>query len=72
MAITGVKNFTAGAVLTASDVNQYLSRGVFVFASAAARTSAFSAAGITLTEGWVSYLQDTNHVEYYEIGRAHV
>ena len=26
----------------------------------------FSAAGITLTEGWVSYLQDTNHVEYYD------
>ena len=66
MAITGVKNFTAGAVLTASDVNQYLSRGVFVFASAAARTSAFSAAGITLSEGWFSYLTDTNSTEYYD------
>ena len=66
MAITGVKTFTAGSVLTASDVNQYLSRGVFVFASAAARTTAFSSASITLTEGWVSYLQDTNAVEVYD------
>lgn len=66
MAITGVKTFTAGSVLTASDVNQYLARGVFVFASAAARTTAFTAASITLTEGWVSYLQDTNAVEVYD------
>lgn len=66
MAITGVKKFAAGAVLTASDTNQYLSRGVFVFASAAARTSAFSTAGITLEEGWTSYLLDTNQVEIYD------
>lgn len=64
MAITGVKNFQAGAILTAADLNTY-NRGVFVFASAAARTSAFSSAGITLTEGWMSYLVDTNSTEVY-------
>jgi hypothetical protein len=65
MAITGVKNFQAGAILTAADLNTY-NRGVFVFANAAARTSAFSSAGITLTEGWFSYLTDTNSTEYYD------
>ena len=65
MAITGVKNFQAGAILTAADLNTY-NRGVFVFASAAARTSAFSSAGITLAEGWFSYLTDTNSTEYYD------
>ena len=65
MAITGVKNFQAGAILTAADLNTY-NRGVFVFASSAARTSAFTSAGITLTEGWFSYLTDTNSTEYYD------
>ena len=65
MAITGVKNFQIGAILTAADLNTY-NRGVFVFASAAARTSAFSSAGITLAEGWFSYLVDTNSTEYYD------
>jgi len=65
VAITGVKNFQAGAILTAADLNTY-NRGVFVFASSAARTSAFSSAGITLTEGWFSYLTDTNSTEYYD------
>ena len=65
MAITGVKNFQIGAILTAADLNTY-NRGVFVFASSAARTSAFSSAGITLAEGWFSYLVDTNSTEYYD------
>ena len=64
MSITGVKNFQIGAILTAADLNTY-NRGVFVFASAAARTSAFSSAGITLAEGWFSYLVDTNSTEFY-------
>lgn len=65
MAITGVKNFQIGAILTAADLNTY-NRGVFVFADSAARTSAFSSAGITLAEGWFSYLVDTNSTEYYD------
>jgi hypothetical protein len=65
MAITGVKNFQAGAILTAADLNTY-NRGVFVFADAAARTSAFSSAGIKLTEGWFIYLTGTNSTEYYD------
>jgi len=65
VAITGVNNFQAGAILTAADLNTY-NRGVFVFASSAARTSAFSSAGITLAEGWFSYLTDTNSTEYYD------
>lgn len=37
---------------------------VQVFATAAARTSAFSAAGVTPTEGMISWLQDLNRHEY--------
>jgi len=65
VAIIGVKNFQVGAILTAADLNTY-NRGVFVFADAAARTSAFSAASITLAEGWFSYLTGTNSTEYYD------
>ena len=39
----GFKTFTAGAVLTASDVNAYLMQGVLVFSSEAARNAAISA-----------------------------
>ena len=38
----GFKTFTAGAVLTASDVNAYLMQGVLVFSSEAARNAAIS------------------------------
>lgn len=66
MAITGTKSFTAGEVLTAANVNQYLMRGVKVFADAATRTAAYGGAGEpTLEEGEVSYLLDTNSVQYY-------
>lgn len=67
MAITGTKSFTAGEVLTAANVNQYLMRGVKVFADAATRTAAYGGAGEpTLEEGEVSYLMDTNSIEVYD------
>lgn len=66
MAITGTKSFTAGEVLTAANVNQYLMRGVKVFADAATRTAAYGGAGEpTLEEGEASYLMDTNSLEVY-------
>jgi hypothetical protein len=40
-------------------------KAVMVFASSAARTSAFSAAGVTATEGMLCWLQDVNRYEYY-------
>ena len=59
---SGFKTFTAGAVLTASDVNNYLmEQSVMVFANSAARTSAVSSPEV----GMVSYLTDTNVVEIY-------
>jgi hypothetical protein len=39
---------------------------VMVFASAAARTSAFSAAGVSPTEGMLSWLSDSNWFEFYD------
>jgi hypothetical protein len=63
MAGAGYKLFATGDVLTAAQVNTYLmQQSVMVFASSAARTSAIS--GI-LAEGMVTYLQDTNSLEYY-------
>lgn len=59
----GFKNFAAGNVLTADDVDGYLMRqAVMSFASAAARDSALSG---VLEEGMVAYLQDTNAISYY-------
>jgi len=64
MAGAGYKLFATGDVLTAAQVNTYLmQQSVMVFASSAARTSAIS--GI-LAEGMVTYLQDTNSLEYYD------
>lgn len=48
----GFKTFTAGAVLTASDVNAYLMQGVLVFATESARDTAISAP----VEGMVAYI----------------
>ena len=52
---SGYKNFTAGAVLTASDVNNYLmEQGVMYFATTAARDAALSASvedGMTVYQG---------------------
>jgi hypothetical protein len=58
----GKKTFTAGEVLTASDVNGYLmDQSVMVFGGTAARSSAIP----TPTEGMLTYLADTNAVEVY-------
>ena len=63
MAGLGRQVFTAGEVLTAADVNGYLmDQTVMVFADAAARTAAIAAP----TEGMVTYLSDTNALEYYD------
>lgn len=66
MAITGTKLFNTGDVLTASDTNQYLMRGVKVFADAATRDAAYGGAGEpTLEEGETCYLSDSNGVFVY-------
>ena len=57
----GFKDFTTGEVLTAGDVDGYLMQGVWVFASAAARTAAVPSP----QEGNMSFLKDTNSTEYY-------
>jgi hypothetical protein len=57
----GFKTFNTGDVLTAADTNGYLMQGVWVFASAAARTSAVTSP----QEGNVSFLKDTNSFEIY-------
>ena len=67
MAITGTKLFVSGDILTAADVNQYLMRGVKVFATSAARDAAYGGAGEpTLEEGEVCYLISTNTVLAYD------
>lgn len=64
MAGAGYKLFNTGDVLTAAQVNTYLQeQTVMVFASATARTTALSG---VLSEGMMSYLQDTNAVEVYD------
>jgi hypothetical protein len=57
----GFKTFVTGDVLTAADTNGYLMQGTWVFADAAARTAAVTSP----QEGNMSYLKDTNSVEYY-------
>jgi hypothetical protein len=67
MAITGTKLFSTGDVLTAADTNQYLMRGVKVFASSTARDDAYGGAGEpTLEEGEACYLADTNVLQTYD------
>ena len=58
----GFKTFNTGDVLTAADTNGYLMQGVWVFANAAARTSAVTSP----QEGNVSFLKDTNSLEIYD------
>jgi hypothetical protein len=68
MAGLGRKIFTAGDVLTASDVQNYLmDQTVMNFAGTAARSSAIA----TPTEGMVTYLADTNALQVYD-GAAYV
>ena len=55
------KTFTAGDVLTASDVNTFLmDQMIMTFADSTARSSAIG----TATEGMVTYLANTNTFEY--------
>jgi hypothetical protein len=63
MAGAGFKDFTAGDILTAAQVDEYLmQQTVMRFANAAARTTALSG---VLAEGMLSYLDDTNKVQVY-------
>jgi len=63
MAGAGYKDFTAGAVLTADQVDTYLmQQTVMVFASSAARTTALSG---VVSAGMVSYITATQQTQYY-------
>jgi hypothetical protein len=63
MAGLGRKVFTAGDVLTASQVQDYLQdQAVMVFAGTAARSSAIA----TPSEGMISYQKDTDAIEAYD------
>jgi hypothetical protein len=63
MAGAGFKDFQAGEVLTAVDVDTYLmQQTVMVFAGTAERGSAIG----TASEGMFTYLKDTNALEYYD------
>lgn len=63
MAGAGYKQWTTGEVLTSSDMNTYVGDQVLmVFDDSSARSSSVSSP----TEGMVSYLKDTNAIEYYD------
>ena len=63
MAGQGFRTFASGEVLTAANVNGYLmEQAVMVFASASARSTALAAP----SEGMISYLTDTNAVQFYD------
>lgn len=63
MAGLGRKTFTAGEVLTAANVQGYLmDQAVMVFDDSTARSSAIG----TPTEGMVTYLKDSNALNYYD------
>jgi hypothetical protein len=64
MAGAGYNLFATGNVLTAAQVNTFLmQQSVMVFASSTARTTALSG---VVSEGMVTYLLDTNSLEYYD------
>lgn len=58
----GFRTFVAGEVLDQDDINDYLMQGVLVFAGSAARGSAIG----TAVEGQVSFLQDSDSIEYFD------
>jgi hypothetical protein len=63
MAGAGYKLYNTGDVLTASDVNTYIQQQtVMVFADSTARTTALSG---VVAEGMLTYLKDTDVVQYY-------
>jgi len=60
--MSGRKVFTAGEVLTAANVNDFLmDQSVMVFYGSAARASGIG----TATEGMLTYLTDTNTIEVF-------
>jgi hypothetical protein len=60
----GRRTFIATEVLTAANVNGYLmDQSVMVFAGTAARSSAI---GTAVSEGMVSYLSDSNALQFYD------
>jgi len=62
MAGSGRKTFTAGAVLSAADVQNYLQdQAVMVFATTSARTSAIASP----SEGMVSFIQSNDQLQIY-------
>lgn len=62
MAGAGFKDFQAGDVLTAVEVDTYLmQQTIMVFASASARDTDITSP----TEGMFCFLKDTDAVEYY-------
>lgn len=63
MAGAGKRTFIAGEVLTAAQVNDYLmDQAVMRFSGSAARAASITAP----TEGMVTYLDDTNSLEFYD------
>jgi len=61
---SGFKDWTAGDVLTAADVDGYLMRQtVMTFADASARDTALSG---VLNEGMMAYLEDTDVTTFYD------
>jgi hypothetical protein len=62
---SGYRTFTAGEVLTASNVQDYLmDQSVMVFADSTARATNIGTANFE--EGMVSYLEDSDTVEVYD------
>ncbi len=60
----GFKTFTAGSILTASDVQDYLQdQAVMVFGGTAARSSAIGTANFE--EGMLTYLTDVDKLQVY-------
>jgi len=65
MAGLGRKVFTAGEVLTAANVQDFLmDQSVMVFSGTAARGSALP--GTVVSEGMVTYLTDSNTLQFYD------
>jgi hypothetical protein len=61
---SGFKDFAAGDILTAADVDGYLMRQTaMTFADASARDSALSG---VLDEGMIAYLEDVNRFTFYD------
>lgn len=62
--MSGRKVFSAGSVLSAADVQDFLQdQAVMVFAGTASRGSALGTS--VVTEGMVSYLTDANQIQHY-------